>query len=46
MFNVIKLIAALKDPILGWKAMIVLALIIIGSEKEWKVEEILNSQWH
>ena len=45
-FNVVKLITVPKDPILEQKTTVVLILVIVEGEKEWKVEEILNSQWH
>jgi len=46
-FNVVKLSAALEDPILGRKPQAPLPPIIVnGEEEEWEVEEILDSHWH
>ena len=45
-FNVVKLSAALEDPILGRKLQALLPPIVIDREEEWEVEEILNSRWH
>ena len=45
-FNVVKLSAALEDPILGRKPQAPPPPIIIDGEEEWEVEEILNSRWH
>ena len=45
-FNVIKLFAAPKDPILGRKLQALPPPIIVDREEEWKVKEILNSCWH
>ena len=45
-FNVIKLSAALEDPILGRKPQAPLPPTVVDREEEWKVEEILNSRWH
>jgi len=45
-FNVVKLSAALEDPILGRKPQAPLPPIIIDGEEEWEVEEILDSRWH
>jgi len=42
-FNVVKLSATLRDPILGRKLQALLSPIVIDGEKEWKVEEILDS---
>ena len=43
-FNVVKLITALEDPITEQKSTIVPVSVIVNSKKEWKIEEILNSQ--
>ena len=43
-FNVVKLIAALEDPITEQKLTIVPISVIVNSKEEWKIEEILNSQ--
>jgi len=45
-FNVVKLFAAPEDPILGRKLQALPPPIIVDREKEWEVEEILNSRWH
>jgi len=45
-FNVVKLSAALEDPILGRKPQALPPPIVIDGEEEWEVEEILNSCWH
>ena len=45
-FNVVKLSAAPEDPILGRKLQALPPPIVIDGEKEWEVEEILNSRWH
>jgi len=45
-FNIVKLSATLEDLILGRKPQAPPPPIIIDREKEWKVEEILNSHWH
>jgi len=45
-FNVVKLSAALADPILGRKPQALPPPIIVDREEEWEVEEILNSHWH
>jgi len=45
-FNVIKLSAALEDPILGRKLQAPPPPIVIDGEEEWEVEEILNSHWY
>jgi len=45
-FNVVKLFAAPEDPILGRKLQALPPPIIVNREKEWEVEEILNSRWH
>ena len=42
-FNVVKLSAALEDPILGRKLQALPPPIVIDGEEEWEVEEILNS---
>jgi len=46
MFNIMKLSAALIDLIPGQKPNPPPLPIIVDEEKEWKVEEILNSCWH
>jgi len=43
-FNVVKLSAALEDPIPGRKLQALLQFIIVDRETEWKVEEILDSR--
>ena len=43
MFNVVKLTATPEDPILELKSIIVSTSVIVDGEKEWEVEEILNS---
>jgi len=45
-FNVVKLSAALEDPILGRKPQALPPPIVINGEEEWEVEEILNSHWY
>jgi len=45
-FNVVKLSAAPKDPILGRKLQALPPPIVVDGEEEWEVEEILNSRWH
>ena len=45
-FNVIKLSAALEDPILERKPQALPPPIVINGEEEWEVEEILNSHWY
>jgi len=45
-FNIVKLSAAPEDLILGRKPQAPLLPIIVDREKEWEVEEILNSHWH
>jgi len=45
-FNVMKLSAALEDPILGGKPQAPPLPIVVDGEEEWKVEEILDSRWH
>jgi len=45
-FNIVKLSAALEDPILGRKPQALPPPIIVDREEEWEVEEILNSCWH
>jgi len=45
-FNVVKLSAALEDPIPGRKPQALPQPIIIDGETEWEVEEILDSHWH
>jgi len=46
MFNVVKLSATPDNPIPGQRTEIPLLPIIIDREKEWEVEEILDSHWH
>jgi len=43
-FNVVKLSAAPEDPILGRKLQALPPPIVVDGEKEWEVEEILNSR--
>jgi len=45
-FNVVKLSAALEDPILGRKPQAPPPPIVVDGEEEWEVEEILDSRWH
>jgi len=45
-FNIVKLSAALEDPILGRKLQAPPPPIVVDREEEWKVEKILNSCWH
>jgi len=45
-FNVVKLSAALEDPILGRRPQTPPPPIIVDGEEEWEVEEILDSRWH
>jgi len=45
-FNVVKLSTAPEDPILGRKPQAPLPPIVIDGEKEWEVEEILDSCWY
>jgi len=45
-FNVVKLFATPEDPILGRKPQAPPPPIVIDGEKEWEVEEILDSRWH
>jgi len=45
-FNIVKLSAALEDPILGRKPQTLPPPIVIDGEEEWEVEEILDSRWH
>jgi len=45
-FNVVKLSAALEDPILGRKLQASPPPIVIDREEEWEVEEILNNHWY
>jgi len=42
-FNVVKLSATPDNPILEWKSMSPPPPIIVDREKEWEVEEILDS---
>ena len=44
MFNVVKQIATLEDPILEQKIIISSILVIVNSEVKRTVEEILNSK--
>jgi len=45
-FNVVKLSAALDDPIPGRKPQAPPLPIVIDGEPEWEVEEVLDSRWH
>jgi len=45
-FNVVKLSAALEDPILGRKLQAPPPPIIVDGEEKWEIEEILDSCWH
>jgi len=45
-FNVVKLSAALDDPIPGRKPCAPLPPIVVDGEPEWEVEEVLDSRWY
>jgi len=45
-FNMVKLSAALDDPIPGRKPQAPPPPIVINGEPEWEVEEVLDSCWH
>jgi len=45
-FNVMKLILAPDDPIIGHTTEDHPPPIVINGEVEWEVEEILDSRWH
>jgi len=45
-FNVVKLSAALDDPIPGRKPQALPLPIVVDGEPEWEVEEVLDSHWH
>jgi len=45
-FKVVKLSAALEDPILGKKLQAPPPPIVVDREEEWEVKEILNSCWY
>jgi len=45
-FNIVKLIPALDDPITGRKTKDHPPPLVIDGEAEWEVEEILDSHWH
>ena len=45
-FNIVKLSAALEDPIPGRKPQAPSPPIVIDGEPEWEVKEILDSRWH
>jgi len=45
-FNVVKLSAALDDPIPGRKPQAPPPPIVVDGEPEWEVEEVLDSRWH
>jgi len=45
-FNVVKLSAALDDPIPGRKPQAPPPPIVIDREPKWEVEEVLDSRWH
>jgi len=45
-FNVVKLSAALNDPIPERKPQAPLLPIVVDREPEWEVEEVLDSHWH
>ena len=42
-FNIVKLTTVLKNLILDQYILPLLVFIIIDKEKEWKVEQVLNS---
>jgi len=45
-FNVVKLSAALDNPISGRKPQALPPPIVVDREPEWEVEEVLDSHWH
>jgi len=45
-FNVVKLSAALDNPIPGRKPRAPPPPIVVNGEPEWEVEEVLDSRWH
>jgi len=45
-FNMVKLSAALDNPIPGRKLQALPPPIVINGEPEWEVEEVLDSHWH
>jgi len=45
-FNVVKLSAALDDPIPGRKPRAPPPPIVVDGEPEWEIEEVLDSCWH
>jgi len=45
-FNVVKLSAALDDPIPERKPRAPPPPIVVNGEPEWEVEEVLDSRWH
>jgi len=45
-FNVVKLSAALNNPIPGRKPQASPSPIVVDGKLEWKVEEVLDSRWH
>ena len=45
-FNIVKLTVTLKDFILGQYALFLPDSVIIDREKEWEVEQVLNSCWY
>ena len=46
MFNVVKLSAALDDPIPGRELQALPPPIVVNREPEWEVKEVLDSCWH
>jgi len=45
-FNIVKLSAALDNPIPGRKPQALPPPIVVNREPEWEVEEVLDSRWH
>jgi len=45
-FNVVKLSAALDDPIPGRKPQAPPLPVVVDGEPEWEVKEVLDSRWH
>ena len=44
-FNLIKLLPTLSDPILGWKAHLLLLPEIVDREEHYIMEQIIDSQF-
>jgi len=45
-FYIVKLTAALKDPISERCSKLPPDLVIVNREEEWEVEKILDNHWH